>query len=145
MTKHVLVPLDGSDPSWAAFDHALDQYAGARITVLNVVDPAEGVYTGLEGGYYDGATFDRAVERGETLCEQARDRLEERGEHAETVLETAVESGRPARTIVRYAEEHDVDHVVLGSHGRKGVSRVLLGSVAETVARRVPVPVTIVR
>ena len=145
MTKHVLVPLDGSDPSWTAFDHALDQHAGDRISVLNVVDPAEGVYPGPEGGYYDGTVFDHAFERGETLCEQARDRLEERGEHAETVLETAVETGRPARTIIQYAEEHDVDHVVLGSHGRKGVSRVLLGSVAETVARRVSVPVTIVR
>jgi nucleotide-binding universal stress UspA family protein len=47
--------------------------------------------------------------------------------------------------IVTYADENDVDHVVLGSHGRKGLTRVLLGSVAEAVVRRSPVPVTVVR
>jgi nucleotide-binding universal stress UspA family protein len=46
---------------------------------------------------------------------------------------------------VDYAAEHDIDHIVVGSHGRTGASRILLGSVAETVARRSPVPVTIVR
>ena len=44
-----------------------------------------------------------------------------------------------------YAEENDIDHIVVGSHGRGGVSRMLLGSVAETVARRSSVPVTIIR
>ncbi|MFC4541385.1 universal stress protein [Halosolutus amylolyticus] len=145
MTKHVLVPLDGSDPSWAAFDHALEQYAGEQISVLHVVDPAEGVYAGMDGGYYDGAAFDRARERGETLCERARDRLAETDAVSTTILETAVETGRPRRKILDYADEHDVDHIVMGSHGRKGVSRVLLGSVAETVTRRSPMPVTIVR
>ena len=53
--------------------------------------------------------------------------------------------GRPARTIVDYAEQEDVDAVVIGSHGGEAVGRVLLGSVAETVVRRSPVPVTVVR
>jgi len=60
-------------------------------------------------------------------------------------IETAVVVGRPAREIVRYADDHDIDQIVMGSHGRDRASRVLLGSVAETVARRAPVPVTIVR
>ena len=60
-------------------------------------------------------------------------------------VETAIEVGRPAATIVEEARERDVDHIVVGSHGRTGASRILLGSVAETVARRSPVPVTIVR
>ncbi|MXV63918.1 universal stress protein [Natronorubrum sp. JWXQ-INN-674] len=145
MTKHILVPLDGSEPSWAAFEHALDQYEGERITVLHVADPSNAVYTGVEGGYYDGAAFDRALERGEELCDRARERLEEAGTDSSTVLETAVERGRPARTIVRYGDDHDVDLVVIGSHGRSGVSRVLLGSVAETVVRRAAMPVTVVR
>lgn len=145
MSTHVLVPLDGSDPAWEALEHAFDRYAGGRITVLHVVDPAEGVYTGYDGGYYDSDAFDRARERGENLCEQAIERLEERGEDDVTSIETVVETGRPSRTIVHYAEEREVDHVVIGSHGRTGVSRILLGSVAETVLRRAPVPVTIVR
>jgi len=53
--------------------------------------------------------------------------------------------GRPARAIEECAEEAAVDHVVIGSHGRDGIARILLGSVAETVVRRSPVPVTAVR
>jgi len=115
MSRHVLVPIDGSEPAWDALDHAAAQHAGARITVLNVVDPVEDVYLGLEGGFYD-ADF-----------------------------RTAVGIGQPARTIVGYADENEVDHIVMGSHGRTGVARVLLGSVAEAVARRASIPVTIVR
>ena len=145
MDRHVLVPLDGSKPSWAALDHAAANADGDRITVLHVVDPAEGVYTGAAGGYYDAEAFDRARERGETLCEQARERLREDGALERIELDTAVKTGKAARTIVAYATDHDIDHVVIGSHGRAGVSRILLGSVAEAVVRRSPCPVTVVR
>lgn len=142
--KHVLVPLDGSEPSWAALDHAAENYAGDRISVLHVVDPDPGSYAG-GGYYYDPKVLDRARERGEELCEDARERLREAGVLESIAFETAVEVGGVSRTILEYAETEDVDHVVVGSHGREGVSRILLGSVAETVARRAPVPVTIVR
>jgi nucleotide-binding universal stress UspA family protein len=69
-------------------------------------------------------------------------------EHEATVTTAiAVEWGpnRPVDAILRYVDDNDVDHVIMGSHGRSGVSRILLGSVAETVARRSPAPVTIVR
>ena len=145
MDQHVLVPLDGSKPSWEALDHAAANADGDRITVLHVVDPAEGVYAGSEGGYYDTEAFDRARERGENLCEQARERLRDNGTLDRIELDTAVETGKAARTIVAYATDHDIDHVVIGSHGRDGVSRILLGSVAETVVRRSPCPVTVVR
>ena len=145
MGKHVLVPVDGSEQSWAAFEHALESFEGERLTVLHVVDPMEGVYAGVDGDFYDSGAHDRAMERGEEFGAEARRRAEEADVLSSTVVETAVESGRPARTIVEYAEEHDVDHVVVGSHGRSGLSRILVGSVAETVMRRSPVPVTVVR
>lgn len=145
MTKHVLVPLDGSESSWDAVDYAFDQYDGERITVLHVIDPADGVYAGSDSGYYDSTTFDRARERGEQLCDEATDRFEEGTYSSSTVLETAVETGRPSHTILRVADDRNVDHIVMGSHGRSGISRILLGSVAETVTRRAAVPVTIVR
>ena len=145
MGRHVLVPIDGSEQSWAAYEHAMEAFEGERITVLHVVDPMQGVYVGLDDEYYDPAAHDRAVERGEKLCREALDRPEETGITSSTVIETAVQTGRPARTIVEYADDHDVDHVVIGSHGRSGLSRVLLGSVAETVVRRATVPVTVVR
>ena len=146
MGTHVLVPLDGSPQSWEAFDHAIENYNGETITVLHVVDPMEGVYSDYGGGgYYDAQTHERAVERGEEFGEEARDRADDAGILDTTVLETAVETGPPARTILEYVDENDVDHIVIGSHGRSGVTRILLGSVAETVTRRAPVPVTIVR
>jgi nucleotide-binding universal stress UspA family protein len=75
------------------------------------------------------------------VLDEAEARAEEHGVpvHRETIV------GVPSRAIVEWAEENEVDGVVIGSHGREGVSRVLLGSVAETVVRRSPVPVTVVR
>ena len=145
MVRHALVALDDSDPAWEAFSYALSAFEGERLTLLHVVDPMEGVYAGPDGGYADQETRERVQERARLLCDRARDRAAELGALETTVVETAIESGRPARTIVEYAEEHDVDHVVVGSHGRSGVSRILLGSVAEAVARNSPVPVTVVR
>ena len=145
MTKHALVPIDGSESSWDALDYALEQYNGKQITALHVVDPAESVYAGSEGGAYDSAALERAIERGEELCEQAKARLEKEADADSTVLETAIETGRPSQTILEVADDRDVDHIIMGSHGRSGLSRILLGSVAETVTRRAAVPVTIVR
>ncbi|WP_254861597.1 universal stress protein [Halovivax gelatinilyticus] len=58
-------------------------------------------------------------------------------------VETA--AGKPGREIVRFADEHDADHIVVGNHGREGVARVLVGSVAEQVVSRASMPVTVVR
>jgi len=80
-------------------------------------------------------------ERAENILETAREQAAEHG----VELETEHILGGVSRSIVDYAAEHDIDHIVVGSHGRTGASRILLGSVAETVARRSPVPVTIVR
>lgn len=139
---HVLVAFDESEPAWDALDHAVSTFPDEEITVLHVVDPGDAVYGGVEGGYYDQAMFESSVEAGEALLERAA----ERAADADVPdVEIALETGRAARTILEYADEHDVDHVVIGSHGRSGVSRVLLGSVAESVARRAEVPVTIIR
>jgi nucleotide-binding universal stress UspA family protein len=75
------------------------------------------------------------------LLEQAQSVADE----YEVTLETESMVGRPSREINEFADEHDIDHIVIGSHGRTGVSRVLLGSVAEAVVRRAHCPVTVVR
>ena len=81
------------------------------------------------------------AENAESLLESARSVAEER----DATVSTETVRGTPARRIVEFAEEEGVDQIVIGSHGRSGVSRVLLGSVAEQVVRRSPVPVTVVR
>ena len=59
--------------------------------------------------------------------------------------ETVIKTGEPAEEIVEYAERNDIDHIIMGSHGRDDDSPLPLGSVAETVMRRSPVLVSIVR
>ena len=142
MTEHVLVPHDGSPQAEAALAHALAEFPEADLTVLHVIDPTD---TGYSAGAmlpdFSEQWYEHAKEEAEAIFESAR---EQAADHAGEV-ETVRELGRPSRRIVDYAEERDVDHVVIGSHGRRGVSRILLGSVAETVARRAPMPVTIIR
>lgn len=144
MVAHVLVPIDGSPASWSALDFAVSTFDDGTITVLHVIGP-EGVDTDVNGGYFDTKAYNRAVESAETLCAEAIDRVSDDEPGSDIGLETTIETGDPARTIVSYATDHDIDHVVIGSRGRSGLSRLLLGSVAETVVRRAPVPVTVIR
>jgi nucleotide-binding universal stress UspA family protein len=144
MPRHVLVPVDESDRSQQALEFVFEEYPDATITALHVLDPGDFyAATGIEGGAM--ANYDEIQKqhetRANTILEDAETRAAEHGLSIET--ETIV--GGVARSVVDYADDNDVDHVVVGSHGRTGASRILLGSVAETVARRSPVPVTIVR
>ncbi|WP_267639808.1 universal stress protein [Haloarchaeobius amylolyticus] len=138
----VLVAIDGSPLGDRALAYALDLYPDAAITVLHVVDPVEAVYLAEAKGPSEGRSYvEAAREHGAELCDRAEAVAADRG----IAVDTAVETGNPAREILRFIDANDVDAVVMGSHGRSGLSRVFLGSVAETVLRRSPVPVTVVR
>ena len=136
----VLVPIDGSAQSEHAVDYAADTLEPDEIVLLHVIDPVEAGYSAAATmpGYSE-EWYENRKEEASSLFEEAESRLE--GFDVETVIEV----GRPSRTIVSYIEEYDIDHVVMGSHGRSGMTRILLGSVAESVVRRSPIPVTIVR
>jgi len=138
--QHVLVAYDGSQQSRAALDHALEAFPDAELHVVTVLDPAEATYVSTEElPSIPDHWADEATEEADRILEDARERAGDRDLVTEHVV------GRPGPAIVRYAEEHGVDQVVVGSHGRTGVARLLLGSVAETIVRRSPVPVTVVR
>ena len=135
-----LVAFDGTPLSEQALAHALDVYSDASITVLHVIDYIEESYTA------------KALVGDETLRERARDRsakllaeAEAKAAEHNREIKTASEVGKAADEIIEYAETHGIDVIVIGSHGRSGVSRMLLGSVAETVMRRASLPVTVVR
>jgi nucleotide-binding universal stress UspA family protein len=142
MGKHVLVPADGSEQSKKALEHALAEFPDAEITVLNVIDPIDVGYSSTVGmpGYSE-EWYEESKENAEQLFDDAQETADEYG----VTLVTETELGRPSQVIVKYADENDVDQIIMGSHGRSGVSRILLGSVAETVVRRSPIPVTVVR
>ncbi|KYH26543.1 universal stress protein [Halalkalicoccus paucihalophilus] len=143
MAHQVLVPIDGSPQAQEALEYAMRELPHAAFTVLTVLNPAEMSAGGTEMGMasYADQWMEIEKERADERFDQARALADEYGVtlDAETVL------GPTARGIVDYAEDHDIDQIVMGSHGRDGVSRILLGSVAETVVRRSPCPVTVVR
>ncbi|WP_254839321.1 universal stress protein [Natronomonas marina] len=135
----ILVPIDGSGPADVALEYALEQFGDEAITALYVIDPVDGATTWGPGSADD--WLSTAQEEAEAVLEEATEGATADGYD----IETDSTVGRPARTIVEYADENGFDHVVVGSHGREGISRVLLGSVAETVVRRSSVPVTVAR
>jgi nucleotide-binding universal stress UspA family protein len=139
MTKHVLVPTDGSELSESALDFALAEWPDAEVTLLHVIDPVEAGYSASALPSGSEEWYQQAVESAEEFFETARRRTD----RDDIVGRTEV--GRPTKTIVEVAEEDGYDHIVVGSHGREGVSRIVLGSVAEHVVRKAPVPVTVVR
>lgn len=140
MAKHVLVPVDGSTRSREALEFALEEYPDGELTVLHAISPATAVAVS-EPAVWDEGLAERKREEAEGLLEEMRETAADRDRQVRTELL----HGDAARAIVEYAGENDVDRIVIGSRGRSGFSRVLLGSVAETVVRRSPVPVTVVR
>ncbi|WP_199174851.1 universal stress protein [Halegenticoccus soli] len=82
-----------------------------------------------------------AESQAEKIFERARATAADRG----IDVETEWKCGRPRDVIVNYLHENLIDQLVLGSHNRGAISRLVLGSVAETVVRRSPVPVTVIR
>ena len=136
----ILVAYDGSAPAQGAVEYAVREHPGEELILLRVVELADS-YTDASISLFQESLKERRKEAATELSEDVLELLDT--ETVEYDTETVV--GDPAREIVAYAEEHDVDHVIVGSHGRKGVSRVLLGSVAEKIVRRAPVPVTVVR
>lgn len=142
MVTRVLVPLDDSPLAMRALDHALEEWPDTEVTVLHVVDPIDAVYESEVGGPVDAEMwYESRIEATEALFDRARERATDAG----ASLRTATAVGKPGREIVRYVADHDVDHVVVGSHGRSGLERLVLGSVAERVLRQAEATVTVVR
>lgn len=141
---HVLVGFDESRQAAAALEHALTRYPDARITVLHVNDPMEWLSADADD---EGEVFysDRALEEVEASGKRALEAARSIAAENDREIDAELLTGRPAREIVGYAEDHDVDHVVVGRHGRRGLARFLLGSVSEHVVERSPVSVTVVR
>lgn len=135
MTERILVPIDDSDRSTEAMGFAFDAQPEATFVALHVHEPVYGEGFSWRGGDEE---QEDDVER---LFAHAREIADEHG----VSLETVTSEGKPSDEIVEYVEGNPIDAIIMGSHGRQGASRVLLGSVAETVTRRSPVPVTVVR
>jgi nucleotide-binding universal stress UspA family protein len=134
--RKVLVATDFSAPSDAAlaYGRALAQRFGASLHVMHVVENLFMRPTASDP-YALKASKTRAL--GDQLTDEDRRQL-----GARAVIEV---SDSPAEAITDYAKGEDVDLIVIGTHGRSGMSRLLVGSVAERVLRTAPCPVLTVR
>ncbi|WP_248517878.1 universal stress protein [Salinarchaeum laminariae] len=139
MYDSILIATDGSEPATAAAQHAVDLAAatGATVHALFVVDTDTGWLTVSKADVKDSIR-----EIGEGASREALQQVERFATEADVQLATAVREGAPEAEVLAYAEEADVDLVVLGTHGHSALKRRLLGSVAERVINGASVPVT---
>lgn len=134
----ILLASDGSEAAEAATDHALRlaENFDATLRVVYVLDVGE-----------PSPDLDDTAEHPELRDkrERALNHPAERAERAGVTATTDAVRGPPSDALVTYAREEGLDLIVMGTHGRSGLDRVLVGSVAEHVVRNAPVPVVTVR
>lgn len=144
--KRILIATDGSKPSEHAARVAIDLAAlsGGMVFAVYVVDSGR-ISDAVDGG----------IELAKDVTDGARLGLQKEGHMAARFVEelakasgvpvqTKVHIGYPAETILKSAAENQSDAIVIGSLGRTGLSRILLGSVAEKVVRNSKIPVVVV-
>lgn len=145
MYTRILVGIDGSFTAVLALDEAirLAKEQGAKLRIVHVVD--EGLVVSPNVPSFNLAETEPArEEEGRSILETARERARKSGIEPETAL-LAEATHQPGRLIVDQALEWPADLIVCGTHGRRGVRRLLLGSDSEYVVRHTPVPVLLVR
>lgn len=145
MYQRILVPVDGSPTSDKALDEAiaLARLTGAHLHLLHVVDELRYVNGFEPPAVYMDDVVPYMRQTAEKLLERGRNRAQEAGVPADTLV---VLGGleRICDHVADQARRLDADLIVLGSHGRRGVARLLLGSDAEQILRHAPVPVLLV-
>ncbi|OZI60602.1 universal stress protein [Bordetella genomosp. 11] len=142
MYRNIMIALDGSKAARAALDKAVQLAAQERATLyaVSVVEYPSDYYTSL---VYDPAEMRKSidVQTGDILKEAAKT-VSSKGVPVQTRLVHNTSGGNTvAEQLDRVARELDADLVVMGTHGRKGVQRLLLGSVAEAFIRLTDRPV----
>ena len=153
MYSRILVALDESELSQKAFQQSLSiaQAFDAELMLLNVVSPLEAKYqntVSLIGSGYGGAGTNEAAEaEWQMLVANRLDYLQllvNKAENAGITADLIQEIGQPAQQICESAKEWQADLIVIGSHGRKGLNELIIGSVSNYVSHHVPCAVLLV-
>lgn len=145
MHNHLLIAIDGSELAFEALKEGIDiaKMFGARVTIVTVTEPWQSV---MIGGTGVGAPLDDYeqvnIEWASKTLSEGKAVAEEASVKAETVH---VKDSYPADGIIATAEQRDCDMIIMASHGRRGFSRLLLGSQANEVVTHSAVPVLIWR
>ena len=142
MYERILVPVDGSRPSDLGVEEAIKiaKLCGGALCLIHVVNE----YLAIQGAYYSAEVAAALREQGEKLLKDAKARVEKAGVKADTAMLDGIK-GMSSDLIVDYARRWPAQLIVMGTHGRRGLSRLALGSDAENVLRTAPSPVLLVR
>jgi nucleotide-binding universal stress UspA family protein len=146
MYKRILVPVDGSHTSTLGLSEAIklckDQKAELRL--IHVVDELI-IAGGMDGSAdFSGNLIKSLREGGETILKTAEALVQKRGLNSESaILENF--GSQAASLIVEDAKKWKADLIVLGTHGRRGIKRLVMGSDAEEIVRTSPVPILLIR
>jgi nucleotide-binding universal stress UspA family protein len=140
-TSRILVPVDGSEYSARALDVAVDlaRPLGAELVILHVVDLARVAMMSGGAAQFIPGCLEELKSEGQRIVDEAFAQAS-----PQVRASVRIEQGAPVEQIDRIATEIMPSFIVIGTHGRSGLNRAVMGSVAEGVARRAPVPVMIV-
>jgi len=145
MYKRILVPVDGSQTAAAGLREAIRLVSGSKgatIRLLHVMDPLPAMQ-GMEIMITD-QLLENMEAFGKKVLRNAKTLVQRQGIGVDTVFQSNA-LGRTSDAIVRQAAKWRADIIVMGTHGRRGISRLVMGSDAEGVVRSSPVPVLLVR
>jgi nucleotide-binding universal stress UspA family protein len=147
MFQNIILPVDGSKPSQKAAEVGIDlaKLSKGRVTALFVIDIGK-EYAGIGGVSWNIA--DKVVQGVKDSLQQLGDEtlkgVGEMAQKAGVSFEAKVVEGQPATEIIKMAETSNADMIVMGRLGRTGISKFLMGSVADKVVRHSRVPVLMV-
>ena len=144
MFKHILVPVDGSETSLHAVAKAagLAKAFGSEVTAVYVLDPYPFTGVGADFAYGQAQYLSAATAEANTALEAVKKQMDEAG----VAVKTMVGEGHAVHEgIVRVLESTGADLIIMGSQGRRGLEKLMLGSVTQRVLGAVRVPVLVVR
>jgi len=145
MYHRILVPIDGSSASRRGLKEAIDfaKSLGGQLRLFHVASE-QIVDCGYGGGTYGGELIELGRKEGRHVLAEAEVSVRREGLQAETVMVESMNVSAAA-SILTQAREWPADLIVMGTHGRRGLARLAMGSDAERVVREAPVPVLLVR
>lgn len=149
MYERILIATDGSELAGRALDQgvALAKTLGSKVTIVTVTEPAAvigGGYAAVAGGGFDPIPelIEAQKQVAEGVLRTAAETAKAQGIEPDTLL---VDNSFPAEGIIASAERISADLIVMGSHGRRGLGRLLLGSQTSNVLAHSKVPVLVTR
>ncbi|HEY7060123.1 MAG TPA: universal stress protein [Chloroflexota bacterium] len=149
MYQHILVPLDGSELSEAVLPHAqaLAEKLGATLLLVRVANVSATVMaaTGPDTGMVAPDLIEEVIEDQEDEGKAYLERVTQRLKDAGCQVSWQLVEGSPAHAIVETAKKNNCDLIAMATHGRSGLQRAVLGSVADAVARDSHLPVLLIR